>query len=569
MSKRSEPVVYLKVIPRGSKGVRVDTSNRILGWAFDDNESKADKLALTIDNWDLVNFDSPVWEKGNELEFSFGYVGNMSPTRKLIVKSVKGSTRLTIEAFGKEYAFDRFKRCRTFEGGRRSDAVRRIAEENGFGDNAEIEDTEKVFDILTQARQTDAQFVRRMAAKEGFEFYVDFDGFHFHPRRVGQRPIKSLTWYTDNVGQIQTFNIENDISRQPSRVVTRGRDPLKKKSFQVDVDSTKDFSPTLAPTADQVAIGKAVADGLTFAGEVFLKGYRATPLGAIGEVLTTSEKDKPAAERKAKGRARKRRQLTVKMKMQIVGDPQLIAKTVVRVEGIGNRLSGNYYVKSHKHTGGSGLNGTLELIRDGKSENRKSDRLFAGGLGGGGKGCLGKVSSVRKAIRQLIAVSAAETKKAAVNKSPISSDSKQRINATTRQLTERESQLKAKRKATEFDPILKDIVREASNFLKGAAGFPPSNKKPLQRAGQHVITAGKAALTACSEEAQAKINQATAPGKVRGTLSNNQIDFLRSIGVSEDKLPSGARSGSKLRDTRGREPFGGGRFSGSGAGGDF
>ena len=101
---RSEPVIYVKVVPNGRrKGVRIDLTDRVLNWSFDDNESKSDKLILTVDNWDLANFDTPVWAKGNILEFGYGYFGNMAPSRQMIIKKVTGSLQLNVEAFGRKY----------------------------------------------------------------------------------------------------------------------------------------------------------------------------------------------------------------------------------------------------------------------------------------------------------------------------------------------------------------------------------------------------------------------------------------------------------------------------------
>jgi hypothetical protein len=46
----------------------VDLSERVLSFVFEDSKKKADKLQLTVDNWNLRNFDAPVWKKGNMLE---------------------------------------------------------------------------------------------------------------------------------------------------------------------------------------------------------------------------------------------------------------------------------------------------------------------------------------------------------------------------------------------------------------------------------------------------------------------------------------------------------------------
>jgi len=79
---RTEPQFFVKVVPEGRAGERVDLSEKVLSFVYEDSEHKADKLVLSVDNWDLKNFDDPVWKKGNLLEVSWGYPGDMAPTRR-------------------------------------------------------------------------------------------------------------------------------------------------------------------------------------------------------------------------------------------------------------------------------------------------------------------------------------------------------------------------------------------------------------------------------------------------------------------------------------------------------
>ena len=60
---RSEPCFYVKVSPEGGSSERVDLSEKVLSFQFDYSDKKAYKLVLTVDNWDLANFDDPVWVK--------------------------------------------------------------------------------------------------------------------------------------------------------------------------------------------------------------------------------------------------------------------------------------------------------------------------------------------------------------------------------------------------------------------------------------------------------------------------------------------------------------------------
>jgi phage protein D len=354
---RTDPVVFVTVIPEGSPSRRVDLSEQVLSFVYEDAERKADKLVLTVDNWDLKNFDDPVWKKGNLLEVSWGYPGDMSPTRRVVIQKVTGAQVLSVEGHATSVLMNKIARCTTFEHVRRSDVVRQIAQANGYGPTRQdIEDTVHVLPVITQARMTDAQLVRRLADREGFEFYVDFDGFHFHKRRLGQRPTHVLRWFTPpEVGELLSFHIENDVTAKPGAVDVRGRDPLAKKDIHERGSNAKTQRDSLAPVIE-------IVDPETGA-------TRLERRNVSEAVHPTAESSSPTAKREADARYRETQHLTVKLSATVIGDPSLLAKTVLEIQGISRRLSGKYYVSEATHKrDSSGYTVELKCLRDGHAE---------------------------------------------------------------------------------------------------------------------------------------------------------------------------------------------------------
>lgn len=353
---RTEPVLFVAVVPPGSKGQRVDLSEQVLSFVYEDSESKADRLVLSVDNWDLRNFDDPVWRKGNVLEVSWGYPGDMAPMRSVVIQKVTGFQTLHVEGHAQSVLMNKLARCRTFEHLTRSDVVRQIAQENGYGpDRQDIEQTVHVLPLVTQARMTDAQLLRRLADREGLEFYVDFDGLHFHQRRLGQRPARVLRWFTaPQIGEILTLNIENDVTAKPGAVNVRGRDPLQKKDIDERGSNTRTQRDSLAPVIELV-------DPETGATRLERRN--------ISEAIrSTAEPSSTTAKREADARYRRAQHLTVELPVTVLGDPSLLAKTVVEMQGISQRLSGKYYVKQAKHMIDAGYTVELKCLRDGHSE---------------------------------------------------------------------------------------------------------------------------------------------------------------------------------------------------------
>lgn len=358
MTQRSEPVYYVTLRPIGKKGERVDVTDRVLSFEYEDSESKNDKLKLSLNNLDLAVFDDPNWRKGNLLTVTWGYVGNLAPPRDVVIQKITGSTMLTVEAHGKAVLMHKKTKSRHFDALRRSDIVRQIATENGYGqDLQDIEDTQVVLPTIIQASLTDATFLKRLAHLEGFEFYVDFDGFHFHQKRLGQKPLRTLEYYTDpKAGDIVAFNIDTDVSfGKPGAVTVSGRDPLNKKDIKSEANNANTQRPALAPVPE--ASVDPVSGALSF-----------STTNVSTETRATTETSAKAAEREAAGQFRRAQNAAVKMTVDIVGDPRLPAKSVIEIRGIGKRFSGKYYVKDHKHTiDSSGYKSKLTLSSNGSS----------------------------------------------------------------------------------------------------------------------------------------------------------------------------------------------------------
>lgn len=367
--RREAPMLLVKLRTDEGQDFRVVT-DRVLEFRYTDRERKADVCKLVVDNADLSNFDDPVFKKGSRLIVAWGYPGRMSPERQVVITSVKGFKRLEIEANAESVLLNTVVRNRTFQNQTVSQVIRGIASEAGYsGTSAIIEDTTEVIDTITQSRLTDAQFVRRWASRLGFEFYVDFEGFHFHPRRLGNAPVRTFRYFTDP-GQgdiLDEPTIDNDVTARPGRVRARGRDPLRRE----DIDETADDSTDT--DRDVLAPLREILD-LEDGSGVLTEGR----LGSE-DVVPVSSPDAADARTRARARFRRVQQVAVKMNLPVIGDPQLFAKTVVQIEGMGVRLSVRYWVTEVEHDlSPGGYRCTLKLVSDGHGGHSTESRLARG-----------------------------------------------------------------------------------------------------------------------------------------------------------------------------------------------
>jgi phage protein D len=363
---RNSPVILVSVTPEGSPKVRVDVSDRVLSMEYQDVEKAADKLILSIDNADLTNFDDPIWRKGNLITISWGYPEAMAIPRVCQIRKVMGFKELQIEALGKEVELNVETRSRVFENTRRSEVVRYIAEQWGFREEAllHIQDTEVERGHIVQARQTDAQFLRRLASKEGFEWYVDHDGFHFHEKNFFQRAAKVLTYNDDpDLTDILDISIETDVTRRAGSVKLKTHNPTKRRTIDVDAN-------ILTEEQKRAVLGNIVeAPGQT---EKDVPGFKSIAHHVVG---STTETDEAAAKRHAAADFRGAQQRAVKCNITVTGDPNIHAKSVIELRGVGKRLSQLYYVRGTSHKVSGSYTTSLECISDGSGGHSTKSAL--------------------------------------------------------------------------------------------------------------------------------------------------------------------------------------------------
>ena len=355
--ERSTPQIYAAL--KSSNGDLRVVSDRVLSLHFDDDERKADKLTLQIRNEDLSQFDDPIWKKGGWIVVAWGYAGRMCAQRLCLIESVKGFHPLSVTALAKSVLMAKKTQNRTFRDATRSEVVTQIADEWGYdAENRDIEETTERFEDIAQASITDAAFLTRLAAKEGFEFYVDHTGFHWHKRKVGERPVREIQYRADATGAAGdyipgTANVTNDITAKPGRTRNRSRNPIEGENNDEVADASQD--------EDEDVLSRF--SGIFDHNDQFRLVYDDP---GSEEERSTPEQSSESVSREARARRRRTVQTAVKMTLEIVGDPDMYAKTVVKLTGWGKRLSQNYWVqKVTTDIGPGGFKNSLTLVSDG------------------------------------------------------------------------------------------------------------------------------------------------------------------------------------------------------------
>lgn len=376
-----QPTVYIKVGAPGEEPSRLppEEIQRILSFEIDLDEKKADELSIDLDNFDLGVFDNPLWAQGARIQLSWGYPGRMTPAREFTVQNGKhGKKKVSASKGGKGKAggaqglvyhlkahgigllMNKLPRDRSWERVTRSNVAAQIAEENGYAsDQQDIEDTKVVLDHITQASTTDANLLLDMARREGFQWYVDSAGFHFHKRRVSTKPLRRLEYYTDPT-EPEMWDLTLDIGAaagRPGAINTAGIDPDTKAPIGTRADNNNASGDEGLSSVLEAISGR---DGTS------TEQARGTGVGS--EVsLPTTETSQAAAEREAKGVYSQVQMGAVKIGFAMVGDPMMIPTEIVEIGGL-KSFSGNYFLSNTKHSIGKGYSITAQGRRDGRSQ---------------------------------------------------------------------------------------------------------------------------------------------------------------------------------------------------------
>jgi len=347
---------------------------RILTFRFEDVEDKADKLTLTVDNHDISAFDGDVWNEDNVLEFQFGYPGAMSPPREAVIQRTTGWNPMTVEADAKDAAvMNRLQRTdRIWDDVKRSDVVAEICRSYGYTDaQLHIDDTKLVVAHITQARMTDLQLIRSLAAREGFEFYIDWDGVHFHKRNTKQKPIKTITYFADpNLGDVVSVSLEKDKrAGKPGAVTLQGKDAKTGEPFEVRADNQSTQGERTGLAENLLVHGTEASEIElvdTKTGSTSIASKQAVAASAQELVAPTTETSAAAAQRVANGAYQKQQLRGITLTLGLRGDALLFAKSVVELRAFGTKLSGNWYAKNVTHLlGDNYYSMTAKVSRDG------------------------------------------------------------------------------------------------------------------------------------------------------------------------------------------------------------
>jgi len=293
-------------------------------------------FTLRLYNWDMDKLqvkwvDEANFAEGSPVEIQMGYQD--SELKSMIVGEITGLEpafnsdepfSLTVRGYDCRHRLLRGRKTRSFAGMTDSGIAAKIAQEADL--TSQVVDSQVKLDYVLQHNQTDMEFLQERARRIGYEVMVQGKELHFRPQQIAQPEVLTLSLEED----IVEFYPRSSTLAQVGQVTVRSWDPKTKEALIAQAQAGKETSTmggsNSGPQASDQAFGASVSSSVNWpmfsqaeADQSALGWFNAMALAYVG------------GEGLCQGRT------------------ELRAGAVVKIEGLGKRFSGSYYVVSTRH----------------------------------------------------------------------------------------------------------------------------------------------------------------------------------------------------------------------------
>ena len=198
------------------------------------------------DDGSWTHLDDDNFSLWNNLEVNAGFDDEMEPLfsgpithLKPVFDSDPSQCMLELWAMDKSVLLDREEKLKDWPDKKDSDIAQEIFAEYSL--SAEVEDTSIIHDQAVSTiiqRETDMQFLRRLALRNGYECFVEGDTAYFRPPQLDEDPQPVLSAHFGADTTLSEFSAEVD-AQIPANVSVHQIDRMNKEVISVDIDSSQ------------------------------------------------------------------------------------------------------------------------------------------------------------------------------------------------------------------------------------------------------------------------------------------------------------------------------------------
>jgi uncharacterized protein len=290
--------------------------------------------SMDIKTQQFLWLDNSLINPGNNVRISFGYAGKkkqelFSGVIKVLTPGFQATGIPSLKLAGFDLSHSMQKRMTDYNGKgvSYSDIAAEIGGRYGLGTGG-VERTEpKQKKVERKKDEKDYAFLRRMAEEEHFEFFIRGDTLYFREPKDHQEPVQTFQYNKNLVG----FNPRLSMAALIHEVIVTGWNENTKEAIKENV------------ILSDVARDSRMAGML----KKFIKGSDGLEPKKI-EYKALKSKE----EAKKKGEIELKRNINtfIQGDLECIGDPGLRSGTGIKIEGIGQLFSGNYYILTTRHS---------------------------------------------------------------------------------------------------------------------------------------------------------------------------------------------------------------------------
>ncbi len=279
----------------------------------------------------FLYFDRQSFDFGKTLAVEFGPPGSSGPVFAGRVTGIEAHYPPDRPPEIQVLAEDRFqdlrmaRRTRTFENSTDADVIRRIAAKHGL--TAQVDLDGPTYPVLVQFNQSDLAFLReRVAAADG-ELWMDNRTLYAQSRATRKAGEAELSWGKE----LLEFSVLADLAHQRTAVRVTGWSPADKDIISEEAGESAISAELRGGRGGGGVLGQALAARTEPAA-------RATPL------------DRREARALAEARYRARARSFLRGYGVAEGNPRVRVGTQLTLKGLGPLFDGPYYVTLARHT---------------------------------------------------------------------------------------------------------------------------------------------------------------------------------------------------------------------------
>jgi len=287
--------------------------------------------ALGSQNRELKWLDSSEIAPGNKVEVQLGYRGELTT---LIVGEITAlaaafppdaAPQVRVQGFDRLHRLRRGRHTRVFHEVKDSQIAEHVAADMGL--TPEVDDSEIVHDYVLQNNLSDVDFLIERAHRIRYEVAVQDNRLLFRKAANHHGADESLEYMLD----IKSFSVRLSTLTQVSELTVRGWNPASKEAIL-----------GTARTGDETTL----MEGSSAASDLAQAAGFGEPAQAIVDLPIYSQAE---ADQIAKAKFNDISLELLRGEAEIVGRPSLRAGVTVEFKGLGQRLSGMYYVSKAEH----------------------------------------------------------------------------------------------------------------------------------------------------------------------------------------------------------------------------